>query len=555
MTTCYLVSYNLDRLLKSMLTDFSRAIQDIEDESFTYFWKLGLFEKKSISKGGFGLVYDVKCRDLDIVTLNNKSMVVKCNKNKINLEIFYTDGVYAVDYDVSEIYFSALVAYIYRLKVCPFICKYLSVNMVDDEYALFIQRYEWEMLTFPHLTVDLVIQFLFQLTYTVYILKLYLGLVHFDVHLRNVMITKTDRSFLIQTQDDKAVYLPSKGFEIRLIDFGFCLVDLSASIDPFLNNNLKIAPINFKKQQKTLPSLFYSTRSNVSKMMTIELQYFMLHIYQLTKRSQGESHPICVAIRNFGETMYQQTVDFNTPSLADKHVIISNHDVGVDCDIKHPSQLIDGLVRYCSAFGSVDGITHCPFPNTSASDTALTVNFLPDRKTLGKYKAFIDQTIPLVPWFDDTFYNLGSTFGQRISFPLKTKVEIAQEKKDTCLHVLNKNVPFASSNAYLLYENYRVVVVRKRNFDSPKKAFFMGQFLWNDGKAYKFARRPTLLVGVDSTHLHIFHFKFSLNESHVLRLIRENNLRVCIDSSSALGVTYKGDDITLSASALFYLIL
>lgn len=556
MTTCSLVSYNLDRLLKSMLTDFKQALNVIDDESFTYYWKLGLFAKTSISKGGFGLVYDIKCRGLDIVSLSNKSLVAKCNKNKINLEILNIDGVYAVDYDVSEIYFAALVAYIHRLKICPFICKYLSVNMVDDEYVLLIQRYEWEILTFPHLSVDLVIQFLFQLTYTVYILKLYLGLVHFDVHLRNVMITKSEHSFLIRCHEGKPIYLPSKGFEIRLIDFGFCLADLSESVDPFLKTNLKIAPINFKKQQRSLPSLFYSTRRSVSKMMTVELQYFMLHIYQLTKRSQSENHPICEAIRNFGEALYQQPVNFNEPSLVDKHVILSNHDVGIDCGIKHPSHLVDGLVRYCSMFGSVDDF-YCPFVKKSPHSTPpFILKEKSDERTLEKYKNFINQDIPLIPWFEETFYHLGSTFGQRIIFPLQTTIEIAQDKKDTCLHVLQKNVSFNASNAYFMYENHRLVVVRKRNFDSPKKVFFMGQFLWHDGKTYKFARRPTLLIGVDTFNFYVFHFRYPLSQRHTMRVIRENNLRVCIDASSALGVTYKGDDLTgFTSLPLFYVVL
>lgn len=556
MTTCHLLSYNLDRFLKAMLTDFKTSTLTLDDDSFNYEWKLGTFNMKSLSKGGFGLVFDVTCRNGKIQTRSGRDVVAKCNKNRLHLDLMLIEDIFAVDYDVSEIYFAALLSYINRLKICPFICKYLSVNLVDEEYILFIQKYEVELLTFQQLSPDHLVNFLFQLTYTVYILKMYLGLVHFDVHLRNVMVTKSNRSFLI-ADHKQGIYLPEMDFEIRLIDFGFCLADLSNSVDPFLKNPLKIAPINFKKQHRAFPELFYSTRNSVSKLMTIELQYFMLHIYQLTKRNHSENHPICVVVKNFAEALYEKDVDLNTPSMGDKNVILSNHDVGVECNITHPTLLMKGLLRYCQRHGGVfqeDGyVRYCPFPvHTFRTENMQILRAQAEPSVSLKYNTFIKQNIPLVAWFEESHYALGTTFGKRVMFPIDQPFSINQMKQETCLHVLLKNVPFSSANAYMSFDK-KITFRKKTSFDTNRQLYYCGNFLWMVNKAFKFNEQPKLLLGLNKTTFFIFYFQYYISQHNTLKLIKENNLDVLINATSSLGFSFKGDDISASKSALFYI--
>lgn len=558
MMTTVIRSYNFDRFLKEILDNFKSCAKVLNDENFSYEWKLGTFQTKSLSKGGFGLVSNISVNNKKIVTHSGKDVVVKSNKNSIQLTFSVIEGIFAVDYDVSEIYFATLLSYITRLKICPFICKYLSVNLVDEEYMLFIEKYESELLTFPKLSVERLINFLFQLTYTVYILKIYLGFVHFDVHLRNVMITKSNRSFMI-VDKSRGIYLPEMDYEIRLIDFGLCLADLTHSVDPFLRKPVKIAPINFNVTKEKLPELYFTTKNNVSKLLTIELQYFMLHIYQLTKRAQGEHHPICKTIEDFGEAMYGTKVNFNYPSLGPNNVILSEHDVGVTCELNHPEMLMNGLVNYCQKHGSVFhgsvNVRYSPFKKYNF-DTK-NMHFLRAEANIDirqKYQRFIKQDIPLVPWYENSFYSLGTQFGNRLVFPMPLKLSLSKDKQDTCLHITSKNAPFSSSNAYVTFEDNKIQFVRKTNANADKQLFFCGHFLWVSNKSFVVKEHAKLVLGITKNNFFIFYFQKALSEKYLLKIIKEHELELLINVTNSLGFSYKGDILhNPSKTRLFYI--
>ena len=563
MNTIY--CFSLDKMFASFFNNVATAINSLTNKDFEYFWKRGLYRLVPLTKGGFGAIYELEINGHKVVDRKQADVIVKMNNNGFKQSALLFEGVWLLDFDLAEIYFCPFISYLNKMKVCPFLCNYISANIVDKDYVLFIERYSYEVMTFlPHLTVDYVIQFLFQLTYSFYIIKQYLGMVHFDVHLRNVMVAKSTSSFLLADPNKKrGIYLPHMAYEARLIDFGFCTMDLRHSIDPHLRGDFQCAPHNFSRTP-AISELFKTTRDTRSKLLTVEIQYFCLHLYQIIAR-QAPQHPILKAIQQFCDCMYDQVVDLTQPALQPGRFILPQHDVGVVCaSIRKPSDLIVGLERYCHLYGSViydkesDLQISTPFKNTTVvkenAKLVLNVNKLHVYKN---YQNFIKTSIPDIRWFESTFTVIENTYGHVYKFPINCWVDkISSDRSPyNAISIFRKDVPYNIRNAYLTHHGARVTFHVNRRTEDFSNSFYAGKFLFIKGTLYACEHLPPLMFGLSDDYFCIFSFK-SDKCKYVEKIIQLHHLNYLIDASNACGFHYQGDPIyghTTTKKPLFYI--
>jgi len=513
--------HSLDKLLVLVLKDISTCLKEFYNRDFDFFWKRGTYTLKSLTKGGFGAIHEMMLlSEKKVVDSKNNQLIIKVNNNSFKIDSQLFQGVWLLDFDVAEVYFCPFISYLNKIKVCPFLCNYVSVNVVDNDYVLFIERYSFEMMKFlPQLTSNYVIQFLFQLTYTFFILKQYLGMVHFDVHLRNVMTTESVHSYLFYDKyHDHGIYLPHMPFEVRLIDFGFCTLDLRHSCDDFLKSNLLCAPFNLRRPLE-IPALYKTHKQTRSKLLTVELQYFCLHLYQVIQR-QAPQHSILKTIQQFCDCMYEQVTDLNHPTLKPDQWILHEHDVGVvTSTINKPGDLMTGLQRYCTLYGSVvqykNKKVFIPFQNVHVDDTRLRVVTPRTTIDISKYHRFLKSNIPSLRWFESTFTVFDSQFGHVYRF-IQTnsfiQTSLTSPPDDQGIGIYYRNQPFSIINAYINYEKGRVRFQVNRRPEDFKDSYYVGKFIYYAGK------RVTSLPVVESN----LYFAISETYFYVIQLPTKN---------------------------------
>ena len=506
---------SLDKMLVFVLKDIFTSLKSLYNKDFEFFWISGNYTLKSLTKGGFGAIFEMSLPHSSLVVdSRHRALIVKRNNNSFKIDPQLFDGVWLLDFDVAEVYFCPFISYLNHLQICPFLCNYVSVNVVENDYILFIERYSFEMMKFlPQLTVDNTIQFLFQLTYTFFILKQYLGMVHYDVHLRNVMTVESHSSFMFYDKyHGHGIYLPHMPFEVRLIDFGFCSMDLRNSCDDFLKTDLLCAPFNLRLPLE-IPSLYKTTKTTRSKLLTVELQYFCLHLFQVIQR-QAPQHAILKVIQQFCDCMYQQPTNLNVPALKPNHWIIHEHDVGVTTPtIRKPSDLMVGLQRYCKLYGSVTDFkgkqVYIPFKNVKVDDQRMRLVTPRSTIDLQKYHHFLKSDIPRLRWFESTFTVFDSQFGHVYRFVQTNsfiRVSHHNPPDDQGIGIYYRNQPFSITNAYMTHEKGRIRFQYNRRPDDFKDSYYVGKFMFYGGKRVTppTPEPPRLFFAISDSYFYVF---------------------------------------------------
>ena len=547
--------YSLSKFFKKILDcGMINAINVLDSVDFEYFWKRGDYKLVTLSHGAFGTISEMVIDDEPLTDNHNKTVVVKRNKSFVTKVPVLVNSIWLVDFQMSEIYFSAFIRYLTDIKVCPYLQRYISLHVVEDEYVLFSEKYDMELMKFfPQLNSDYVIQFLFQFTYTIYILKVYLGLVHYDTHLRNLMVKKMEPGpSKIISDSYCGLYIPYMPYELRLIDFGFCTLDLNVSFDDFLRRDLKIAPHNFNKKP-SIPELFTTRKGEASKLLTIEIQYFCIHLYQLVHR-QSPNHPMLKVIQNFCECMYQQSVDLMHPSL-DGAFILRQHDVGVICSsITQPTHLIDGLKRYCRKYGEVvdyDGKQIFAYKQGVINVNSVeTVSPRVSKEKSKKYLQYLEQIYDL-RWYESSFFKFRyNIFGYMWTFHTFKKTN---KKSDNDLIIYYKNQPYNINNAYLSVDENVVFSRNKNSSDFHSRNFYCGKFLVYNEKYIESKGKVNLLIGILNDQLTIVYFEISIHD-YVIQFIKDYNFSMLINATNVIGLRIDYESkIKINKTPLLYI--
>lgn len=250
---------------------------------------------------------------------------------------------------LSEMVFGSMVGHLYDMGVCPFFTKYFGAYFctISNKTSIVTERANFELRQLisrdgptsitnrPEILTNL----LFQYVYTLYIMKVYYGMVHFDTQYRNIMVTyihnrsikmgpqptpyiyqgediSTKELILFKTHvmdDDLPVYIAihNTGLLLKLIDYGVCVAHLDRSFFSPYRNNITITSIHSdltrinasKAYENTILNNHNGTITDEDEISilsraytnTIDLQYTLNnvweHLFNGLDRAVGQKQP------------------------------------------------------------------------------------------------------------------------------------------------------------------------------------------------------------------------------------------------------------------------
>lgn len=207
----------------------------------------------------------------------------KWHISTIYSSITKTKNVIFLSDPLSEMVFGSMLGHLYDMGVCPFFTKYFGAYFctISNKTSIVTERANFELrqlisrngpTSIAMKRPGTLINLLFQYVYTLYIMKVYYGMVHFDTQYRNIMVTyihdrilkmgpqptpyiyhgeniSTKELILFKTHvmgDGLPVYIAihNTGLLLKLIDYGVCVAHLDRSFFPPYKKNITIASIH-----------------------------------------------------------------------------------------------------------------------------------------------------------------------------------------------------------------------------------------------------------------------------------------------------------------------
>jgi hypothetical protein len=486
----FIYCQSLNFLLKCLLDNVGTMAEKwkLHSLDFSKYWATKPCAKQIVSLGGFGKVItpyffdgsDVNGYIEEFGTTRQKLVVIKTNRHKTQLFSKKQNGYWIVDVNYAESYFAPFVKYVNDLGVCPFLCNYMASYLTEkNRMVMFIERYDTELRTFELMNNQYLINILFQFVYTIFVLKSYLGMVHYDTHLRNLMLIKNEQNkykyiLLYDRYKNIGILLPFLEYTLKLIDFGLCTIDLRDSYDPKLKESgLRVKSINAPENVENL---------------TIELQYLVLHLWQagLPAETLACLSDFCAAFYD-NVDLTPSKILANNPKLVltEGKCIITSHDVGIANSIIQSRQnLIDGLLRYCITYGSViqdsSNTVYSPFK----------IQELPSfNEIFVVHPQASKQYIPSseCKWFRPYFFQINKNrVGYNWMFPVHNYKPVPYKTLPrTGLCLKYKTQPFHFTNAYLSFINGNMRFHYAKNAADIAQSYVCGKFLMFNRKEIK----------------------------------------------------------------------
>lgn len=554
---CHSLRLILKHILGGALTDVHMKLDQYSKE-FNTFWKSEVYTLNYIKLGGYGFVatmhvgdQPLKCLVSEFKEKTEKDVVVKTNRNSISFKCSQVNMFWLIDHEVSEIYFASLIKYITKLKICPFLGNYLAINTSKPDVVIFLEKYDLEFIEFINknlLTSKNIIQFIFQFIYTIYILKTYLGMVHFDTHMRNVMIQymkkpKYEYMLFFDKFKKNGILLPFDNYCLKIIDFGLCTVDLRHSVHPSLKSSLRMGAYNFLTDNIKIPNLYTNTVSNPSKYCTVEFQYFILHVYQYIEQKIPNS-PVLDTIRDFCSIFYATHEPvLKSPKLEEGKIIISQHDVGLEESvIKLPNDLITGLFRYCKERGQITDYKDCQIYSPFSSQIDFSKIFFINPYNV---KPAHSSKIYSYHWFEDSFFITRTTLGYRWNFQKNIYITSPSKSQPHFgIGLYYKQQPFHFSNAYLSFLGNSIKFHYARSKLDLEMSFYCGTFILFENKIIKHLGNAKLLFGIKNGIFTVLYLPNGIDYGKLIKMAKKSKIESLIDASNGCVFIFENREFT-----------
>lgn len=338
-----------------------------------------------VSWGKYGAIGKLTL-DGEKVKLDDTTLIVKTNRKPIeNIKIQYKNNILKLDDSVAEIMFAAIIKILYESGACPFYVHYAGYFLKQPLMYLFSEKCSFEFsyilqrqsdgLAIVQRIPNLLMNCIFQFIYAIYIYKAYFDLIHFDTHIRNVMLKRvngqmynkmkwSDCKYIIfrDSRQKRAIVIKNYNYIVKLLDFGLCFANLKASLTVSSTIQMK-SHINAES--------FVTTSS---KKNTVDLMYFLLHVYQYMnygldqnfgsietnfKKDRQHYSVLLNTIDTFSKhyfgTVFSEFAKLNVPDRNDEGkllYLLKNHDVGINNALFNDRNgLMEGLLRYCEQLG------------------------------------------------------------------------------------------------------------------------------------------------------------------------------------------------------------
>lgn len=380
------------------------------------------------TKGGFGEVGDIfitensKNQPLRAIVISFKDdgtfvaatlpVIIKTFfKCTLNYTILRKE--FKLEDPFSETLFGSMVGHLYDLGVCPFFTKYFGVyfcggsrnkkcstitEMASIELIKLLERKVGLATRYPIVIINL----LFQYVYTLFVMKYFYGMVHYDTNNRNLMVTLLKNNynlkgtlikdyiykgeklndkdyFFLDTmfyEGDTKVYVSIKnyGLMLKLIDYGACSAFLDRSYVKRYKKNITISTADQDLRRINAYDAYLSAGRTQSVSNTIELQYSLINIYEfifhgldvvtgtkLVDLSALSDYKVLLEMLDDFTLNFYQNSDLKISTYLRKHPEFKvqqrkglwewqsfAHNVGLDKpDLNNPQNLMKGLLRVC----------------------------------------------------------------------------------------------------------------------------------------------------------------------------------------------------------------
>lgn len=384
------------------------------------------FKIRTISQGGFGQVgtVDIDNKELNAVIFSfsrdGKSNTVftikvlaktnlysgdelKITKKRIN-SVSLTDPL-------SDMVFGSILGHLYDIGINPFNVKYFGTYMCPgNTTSMFIESSDvevYKLLKKTHIDRITPKEFetlLFQYFYSLFVNKYFFGAVHFDTHLRNLMVTNTDKTEYIyqgkhlnklkyivfdaktKSQDGTPmiIVLRKTKYLLKVIDYGCMLVSLNRSKNRKFIRDLQIETTDKEIRSIGAYSALENSVNSESYANTVDALFTLINLYEYLVKDLDESgsrpkysisnenipyinilNNLCAAtfdttLSNFLKKNPQLQTKIN-PNTGAYEWFMRNHDTGIsDQKYKNCEYLLTGLLKYCE--NKTEFI--CSFANT-----------------------------------------------------------------------------------------------------------------------------------------------------------------------------------------------
>lgn len=392
-----------------------------------------MFNLKYFSEGGFGKVGTIGLKTTNNNNLESdkskiKAAIFSINQSYDQNNIFYTDIIIKIGINqtkaiihkthdssisitdpLSDMIFGSVLSHLFDIGVCPFVTKYFGTYLcTNNETSMIIEasnyelrkklsRYDKDRLEIKEFK-NVIIQFM----YALYILKIYFGTVHFDSHLRNIMLTdvrdteymyhgkffKDIKYIILETglKDPNGnailIVIPNSKYIVKLIDYGCMLFCFDRSIFDRFRKDLRIETDNKNINAIGALNALNMSKINKSYANTVDFMFSIINIYEYLAKGldQGYKGDITAKSENLEYLNFINSIMFNIIGISMEEFLnknpifqiqktnndnydwfMRNHNCGFPSNFENPKYLIDVIIKLCIEDVFMD---YFPFENT-----------------------------------------------------------------------------------------------------------------------------------------------------------------------------------------------
>lgn len=366
------------------------------------------FNIRTFSEGAFGMVglirvgtKEVKAAVFSFDPSGNKNnlfycgIIIKTGIRQVPIKIYKVNRNHiSVTDPLSDMIFGSVLGHLYDIGVNPFVCKYFGTYYcsVKKETSMLIESSTYELRAKlrrtdrARVTPAELKNILVQLVYNFFILKVYYGAVHFDSHLRNIMLTdleSTDYMYhgkkfsdlkyiAFTTAENQRVIIRKGKYLCKLIDYGCMMLHLNRSKMPRFKRDLII--------ETSIEDIFSIGASQSLTLAvkderyanTTDLLFSLINVYEFLSKDLENLDTLAVnrkpipensdhlevinevSYAIFGITMTEflhNNPELNVAVTPRGHFnwFMNNHTVGFNQEkYRNPRFLLDGLVKLCT---------------------------------------------------------------------------------------------------------------------------------------------------------------------------------------------------------------
>lgn len=536
-------------VVKNKLLNSSREFCDLIKKKF--------FSIKYFSEGSFGAVgkisigsKPIKAAILSIERTGKNNLfyvdtIVKIGKQIVPIKIYRIDmNTVAVTDPMSDMVFGSLLGHLYDIGVNPFVTKYFGTYACDNnETGMIIEASSYELRQIlnhqsknritPSQLANIIAQYVFSL----YILKIYFGFVHFDTHLRNIMVTDIDTTeymyhgksmknieyILLETnRKDNSnhkliVCIKKNKYLLKIIDYGSLYVSLQRSEIKRFRKDL-----NIQTDMKDIINIgagdaLSASKKSKSYANTVDLMFTLINMYEYmyvglynTEISKidpavaEENKDYINVINNFTLNLIGMTMESfleQNPQLRVRknrhgvfHWFMNNHNSGIENGFENPDYLILGLLKSCTQFSTMH---YFPIEGTKYTNKTVSIGYWEDEININN----ISNDNSLFLTFNTSDYNM-----------MFNRIEKIIDYNDSCdvfdslycdVVKLYDQVPFESFQDDKIFEkndNFRIIF---RNSHIESNPLYKDYNSWLNGMPI-----PKEKVGKPLENVRIFLVEF-----------------------------------------------